>query len=142
MVRAVPYDGTDSLYGLFTKEEKMWNPPSPSEVARRMDQDLAARRNAAPKTVKSRIRVQLSRPLTWAEKESLETDNVDPHLRKIDGKRNGAFKIWVSPNFEHVWAEADFGSRLLFEVVAAALEHNYVNVFPRAVRTFHEYNGE
>lgn len=140
MVRAVPYDGTDSLYGLFTNDTEIWGDKSPSDLAGRMDQDLAARRNA-PKTVNSRIRVQLSRPLTWSEKEALETDSLDPHLRKIDGKRNGNLKVWVSPGFEHVWAEADLGSRLVFEMIAAALAHNYVNVHPVAVRTFREYNG-
>lgn len=91
------------------------------------------------KVVTSRIRVYLSRPLTWAEKEDLETDYTDPDLRRIDGK--GGFKVWVSENHEHVWAEAEFGSRLLFELIAVALEDSFVNVYPKAVRTFREYNG-
>jgi hypothetical protein len=114
-----------------------------SEAFGNMDRELAAERNAkTPKVVNSRIRVLLSRPLTWAEKEDLETDNLDPHLRRIDGTDDDGFKVTVAPNFEHVWAEAAYGSRVLYEVIAAALEHKYVNVFPRAVRTFREYNGE
>jgi hypothetical protein len=109
------------------------------------DSKVAARSTVSPvknETVKkSRIRVQLSRSLTWAEKEWLETDKTDPHYRRIDGVASGV-KLWVAPNFEHVWAEADFGSRILFDIVAAALESNFVNVYPKAVRTFREYNGE
>jgi len=139
MTRSVPYDG----YGFpkLSLDDPFWD--SPSEVAGRMDKDLAAIRNQTPKTVTSRIRVLLSRPLTWAEKEDLETDFLDPHLRRINGSdEEDKFKIWVSPGFEHVWAEGLIGSRLLFESVAAKLEHSYVNVFPRAVRTFREYNGD
>jgi hypothetical protein len=112
-----------------------------SEAFGNMDRDLAAERNAkTPKVVTSRIRVLLSRPLTWAEKEDLETNTLDNHLRRIDG--SDGFRFWVSPGFKHVWAEARFGSRILYEIVAAKLETSYVNVFPRAVRTFREYNGE
>jgi hypothetical protein len=95
------------------------------------------------KTVTSRIRVLLSRPLTWAEKEDIETDWTDPHQRRIKGVDNGlGVKISVAPNFEHVWLEGYVGSRILFEIAAALLEQEYVNVFPKAVRTFREYNGE
>lgn len=89
---------------------------------------------------KSRIRVELSRPLTWAEKEYLETDHLDPHARRIDG--TDGLKLTVSSDFQHVVAEAEYGSRILFELIASALEHSFVNVFPTAVRTFREYNGE
>lgn len=124
-------------------------PYSPSEVAGRMDADLAAKKvakatkeEASPaKVATSRIRVQLSRPLTWAEKEALETNNSDVHSRRINESANG-FKFHVSQNKEHVWAEAGFGSRILYDLVAAALEQHFVNIYPIAVRTFREYNGE
>jgi len=142
MTKTVPYDGYQ--FPRVGLEDFGINDPhyfdSPSEVAGRMDKDLAAIRNQTPKVVTSRIRVLLSRPLTWAEKEYIETDHLDPHLRRING--NDGLKLWVSPNFEHVWAEADMGSRILYEIVAATLEHSFVNVFPKAVRTFREYNGE
>lgn len=95
------------------------------------------------KIVTSRIRVLLSRPLTWAEKEDLETDWNDPHQRRVNGVNNDlGVKIHVANNFEHVWAEGLAGSRVVFDLIAAILESEYVNVFPRAVRTFREYNGE
>lgn len=106
------------------------------------DQKLATERNAPVKVATSRIRVQLNRPLTWAEKEELETNYVDADLRRIKESTTDGFKLWVSPNREHVWVEAPFGSRLAYELVAASLEYTFVNVFPRAVRTFREYNGE
>ncbi len=92
--------------------------------------------------VKSRIRVLLSRPLTWAEKEDLETDWSDPHLRRAGKVSDNSVKMWVDNDFEHVWAEAYLGSRVLYSIVALRLELDYVNVFPRAVLTKREYNGE
>lgn len=118
------------------------NGTSPSEVAARMDTDLATRNEETPKVVGSRIRVLLSRPLTWAEKEDFETNWEDPHMRRIDGRNDVGIKLSVADNFVHVWAEANLGSRLLYELVAEVLELEYVNVFPRTVRTFREYNGE
>lgn len=121
-----------------------------SEEFGRMDQVLAAQRNArveevneepAPKVTNSRIRVQLSRPLTWAEKEALETNWEDEHERRINITDN-PLVLTVAPNFQHVWAEAPFGSRILFDLVAAVVEQHFVNVYPKAVRTFREYNGE
>lgn len=111
-----------------------------------MDQQLAAQRNAKvaiPKVVNSRIRVQLSRKFTWAEKEDIERDTFDPHLRKLDGKSSvDGLKLTVSPERNHVWAEAPYGARPLYALVADLLATYYVNVFPTAVRTFREYNGE
>lgn len=146
MTRSVPYDGYGNgarAIGLMPALHEL-DPfgDSPSQVAGRMDRDLAAIRNETPKVVTSRIRVYLSRPLTWAEKEHIETNHLDTHLRRIDGSDQDRFKLWVSPSHEHVWAEAALGSRVLFEIVAATLEHNFVNVFPSAVRTFREYNGD
>lgn len=117
-----------------------------SEAFGRMDQELAAKRNArveAPKVVKSRIRVQLSRTLTWAEKEDLEKDELDSHERKLDGKSSiDGLKLSVSPERTHVWAEATYGSRHVFDLVSHLLADTFVNVYPTAVRTFREYNGE
>lgn len=129
-------------------KEPAYTRSSPSEVAGRMDADLATNKVAkatkedTPKLVASRIRVQLSRPLTWAEKEALETNNLDVHSRRINDSNVTGFKFHVSSNKEHVWAEAFFGSRLVYDLVAAALEQHFVNVYPTAVRTFREYNGE
>lgn len=118
---------------------------SPSETAGKMDQELADWREpsafATEKVVTSRIRVQLSRPLTWAEKEALETNYVDEHLRRVNESGTGV-KLHLNSARTHVWAEAHFGSRILFEIVSAALEQHFVNVYPTAVRTFREYNGE
>lgn len=117
-----------------------------SQVIGTMDQDLAEKRNAssakvANKVTTSRIRVLLSRPLTWAEKEAIETNHDDIHSRRIEFTNVG-FKLTVSENREHVWVEAGFGSRLAFDLVSAVLEQHFVNVYPKAVRTFREYNGE
>lgn len=100
--------------------------------------------NAPEEKVKnSRIRIELSRPLTWAEKEALETNWDDPHERRIKDTNDGLLLVLnLAPDFQHVWAEAPFGSRILFDLVAAMLEQHFVNVYPTAVRTFREYNGE
>lgn len=92
----------------------------------------------------SRIRVQLSRPLTVAEAEKLTTDH-----HTIGGRLNVSrrldsgflFKLRVSPNRTHVWVDADLPSRPLYDVVAAALDQHFVNVYPTAVRTFTEYHA-
>jgi hypothetical protein len=145
MTRTVPYDGY-SIRGYYDQLGPAAK--SISELFGNMDQDLATERNArvnasAPKVVNSRIRVQLSRVLTWAEKEELERDTADPHWRKLDGSSPiDGLKLWVSPERTHVWAEAPYGSRRLYELVAGLLASDYVNVFPTAVRTFREYNGE
>lgn len=131
------------------------NTMSPSELAGQMDRDLSegyrktpekkskpSEKVTEPKVTTSRIRVLLSRPLSWAEVEDLTTDNTDYHLRRTNAIKDIPFKLWVAPNRQHVWVEGDLGSRWLFALVAAALEEHYVNVFPRAVRTFTEYNGE
>jgi hypothetical protein len=97
---------------------------------------------------RSRIRVKLSRPLTWAEKEWLETDLDDPHLRRVNlsdhPDTDHTIEVVRDGNgeFTYVWVEADFGSRIAFDIVAQILEQEFVNVFPRAVRTDREYNGE
>jgi len=95
----------------------------------------------APKLVQSRIRVWLSRPLTWAEKEAIETNHDDIHSRRINDT-NLDYKFRVSDDKEYIWVDASFGSRLSFDLVAAVLEQHLVNVYPKAVRTFREYNGE
>lgn len=98
--------------------------------------------DSAPKVTTSRIRVLLNRPLTWAEKEDLETNWDDEHARRVNETVSPYFKLHVADNHEHIWAEAGFGSRILFELIAAAVEQHFVNVYPKAVRTFREYNGE
>lgn len=147
---------------------------SPSEVAAGMDQDLAERRETALSIVQlenlaanleyllelvesqntfveksklykhSRIRVQLSRPLTVAEVEKLTTDhNVIGGRLNVSKREDDGFlvKLRVSPNRTHVWVDADLPSRLLYNVVAAALDSHFVNVYPTAVRTFTEYHA-
>jgi len=92
----------------------------------------------------SRIRVQLSRPLKTAEIEKLTTDHhvIGGRLNVTRRDDDGfLFKLRVSPKGTHVWADADVPSRLLFEVIAAALDAHFVNVYPTAVRTFTEYHA-
>lgn len=76
----------------------------------------------------SRIRVLLSQPLTWAEAEDIKHRGVN-------------FRLSVSPNRQHLWAEGAMDSRQMFRIVAKVLAERYVNYFPRAVRTFSEYSG-
>lgn len=145
-VKEVPYDGRSVPdWDVWDNEPKV----SPSLEKEHWFTDSTEDLKVAAKTpvrdsrtVKSRIRVQLSRPLTWAEAEDLTTDGSDPHLRRLDGNGFDGLKLWVSPTHTHVWAEAPYGSRHLFELVASFLETSYVNVYPKAVRTFREYNGE
>lgn len=144
VVREVPYDGrTEPSY-----DPRGWGYRGPADPYREnwdFSNEVAANAPTevnTPQVVTSRIRVLLSRPLTWAEKEDLETDWVDPHLRRAGKSSNSAVKMWVDADFNHVWAEANLGSRILFEIVALRLELDYVNVFPRAVLTKREYNGD
>jgi hypothetical protein len=139
------YDQAPSYYKTLS-DHQHWN-LSPSEVAGRDETRVSPKKGkqkkAKPKAqlLTSRIRVQLSRPLTWAEKEHLETNWTDPNLRRISDV-SPVLKLRVAENKEHVWLEAPFGSRIAFELLAAAVEQHFVNVFPKAVRTFREYNGE
>lgn len=152
MVAHVPYSG----YSVLDEREREFKPLykalSPSEVAG-LDQTRVSSKVpvtekkkkaevSVPKLSTSRIRVQLSRPLTWAEKEHLETDWTDAHARRVNDVKRSGVSLRVAENREHVWVEAPFGSRITFELVAAALEQHFVNVFPKAVRTFREYNGD
>jgi hypothetical protein len=161
---------------------------SPSELAGKMDQDLAETRNTSslpeleelglydaapmvaiplevyaeltdrlfdqleleshlvktPNYKHSRIRVQLSRPLTEAEKEKFLTDHHTVGARLNTSRRlddGFLFKLRVSPNRTHVWIDADLPSRTLYNVVAVALDQHFVNVYPTAVRTFTEYHA-
>jgi hypothetical protein len=129
------YSRPVSLHDVVAENWSVSN-DAPEKVANKVQQTPKSNSTL----VTSRIRVALSRPLTWAEKEELETDYSDPDLRRING-RTDKFKVSVSKERTHVWAEAAYGSRILFELVAASLENNFVNVFPIAVRTFREYNG-
>ena len=149
VVREVPYDGYDfheydrvsrpiSLMDVVAENWKVQN-DAPEKVAK-VQKD--ANSGDSPKVVKSRIRVQLSRALTWAEVEDLTTDGADPHLRRLDGNGFDGLKLWVAPNHVHVWAEAPYGSRDLYELIAEIMANQYVNVFPKAVRTYREYNGD
>lgn len=139
MTRTVPYDGKSKSWEkvLENAANTLFGPVGPViEVA--TEENVLAEETVKP----CRIRILLSRPLTWAEKEDLETNWDDPQFRRINGDNVDGLKLWVAPNFEHVWAEANVGSRLLFEDVANVLANDYVNVFPKAVRTFREYNGK
>jgi hypothetical protein len=107
-------------------------------------EEKAYRAEKSPQYKHSRIRVQLSRPLTVAESEKLSTDHhviggrLNVSRRRDDGF---LFKLRVSPNRTHVWVDADLPSRPLYDVVAAALDSHFVNVYPTAVRTFTEYHA-
>lgn len=74
----------------------------------------------------SRIRVQLNRPLTEAEVEDITHRGIQ-------------FRLSVSVNRLHVFAEGAMDSRRMYPIVAKVLAENYVNLIPRAVRTFTEY---
>jgi hypothetical protein len=150
MTVKVPYDGflqyeLDRVHRPRSLKElsaELWDSDSIPEPVDQVATKTPAKESVS-KVVKSRIRVLLSRPLTWAEREDITTDFADPHYRRLDGQSElDGLKLWVSPNGEHVWAEAPYGSRPLYDLVAITLENSYVNVFPRAVRTFREYNGE
>lgn len=98
--------------------------------------------NANKPAVKlSRIRVWISRPLTYAEIEQLTTDHTTDDLSRINDS-GLPLKLRVAKNREHVWVDGALSSRVLYELIAATLETHFVNVYPKAVRTFHEYNGE
>ena len=147
-VREVPYDGyAEYEYHRAERPRSLaellreFNPIDSTDDLKQVATETPVK-ESVPSTVKSRIRVQLSRPLTWAEVEDLTTDGADPHLRRLDGNGFDGLKLWVAPNHVHVWAEAPYGSRDLYELVASIVANEYVNVFPKAVRTFREYNGE
>jgi len=133
-VKEVPYDGHEYLTGHR----------EPAVRANEVATETPSEENKIPQTVTSRIRVLLSRRLTWAEKEDLETDQTDWHMRRTNqvSKLTGdSFRVWVDNDFEHVWLEGEMGSRLLFDLIVDRLANGYVNVFPKAVRTYREYNG-
>lgn len=81
-----------------------------------------------PKPHPSRIRVQLNRPLSWAEAEDVTHQGVE-------------FKLTVNADRTHVRADGAMNSRQMYRILAKVLADNYVNVFPRAVRTWSEYRA-
>jgi hypothetical protein len=142
MVATVPYDGYANHRPLADVHRENWDSYWDKPGTETLSTETPTKEPVS-KVVKSRIRVLLSRTLTWAEREDITTDYADVHFRRLDGENTfDGLKLWMSPNGKHVWAEAPYGSRPLYELVAKTLENNYVNVFPRAVRTFREYNGE
>lgn len=90
---------------------------------------IRPQRTPNPKKVRlSRIRVQLNRPLTHAHVEDITHRGVQ-------------FRLTVSPNRMHLWADGAMASRQMYRIVEKVLAENYVNYLPRAVRTFSEYSG-
>lgn len=90
---------------------------------------LAPQDGHKPRKVKhSRIRVQLNRPMVWGEVEDITHKGLQ-------------FKLSVSADKQHLWVEGPMDSRQMNRIVAKVLAENYVNLFPRAVRTFSEYSG-
>lgn len=102
---------------------------------------LTAPSSADAKVKNSRIRVWLSRPLSYAEKEAFETNWEDEDLRRFNDTPGFPLKWNLAPNRQHAWVEGAIGSRVLYDLVATVLETHFVNAYPKAVRTFSEYNG-
>jgi hypothetical protein len=73
----------------------------------------------------ARIRLSLSRPFTYAEKEYIRDMGRQSHIRL---SRNG--KLYVSSEITD--------SRDLYFQTRLWLEDTFVNIFPTAVRTFRE----
>lgn len=74
----------------------------------------------------SKIRVKLSRPLTWAEYEHLRIE----YLWRVEATD----KL----RWEFVFTDPDLDSRGLFGDVAYTFGNDFVNVFPTSVRTLQE----
>jgi hypothetical protein len=81
------------------------------------------------------IRITLNRPLTWSERESLRNGILFEHdstgeLATIDitFHSNQAFSAYSDV----------IASRTLYEAFAEWIGEEYVNLYPRAVRTFSE----
>ncbi len=81
-----------------------------------------------PKVIPARIRVTLSRPLTWAEWEHL-VRNAFPTAKRDQG---------VSFQTIHLGSN-EVGSRELFHRLASFIAAEFVNVFPTSVWTKQEY---
>lgn len=84
----------------------------------------------------ARIRVYLSRQLTWSEAETLSSDH---HVLK--GRGVDLVSVRVGKSRRTVYVDAYMPSRELFTVLASALDAHFVNVHPSAVKTFNEFNG-
>lgn len=100
--------------------------PLPSSELVQVLSGLVPQQSKRRKVTHSRIRVLLNQPLTYAEAEDIKHRGVN-------------FRLTVSPNRQHLWAEGAMDSRRMYRIVAKVIADRYVNYFPRAVRTFSEY---
>lgn len=99
--------------------------------------DAAREFKERPLRETSKIRVRLSRPLYWAEREALDdslANNFGPALVRQS--------YHEQDRDAHLILEAQLHSRSLFYVVEDILGEEFVNVYPTAVKTFWEIEVE
>lgn len=90
----------------------------------------------------SRIRVYLSRQLTYSEVEKLNGNrNVISERVKNSSLLGLDLSLHVGKERRTIYVNGYVNSRDLYSAIAAALDAHFVNVHPEAVRTFAEYNG-
>lgn len=95
----------------------------------------------------SKIRVQLNRPLTWAEWEHLNQWKHRPDEHEVDwedpeGLDIISMKLDEGKDFSLIHITAEEPSREVFDAFALFLAEEFVNVFPKSVLTKQEYKEE
>lgn len=80
----------------------------------------------APRPVRSKLRIRFNRALTWAEREA-----VRGFMNHLGYRHHFNHE---DPSELHLRAQDD--SRTAYDVVAHYVAEEFVNVYPKAVRTF------
>lgn len=93
----------------------------------------------------SKIRVQLNRPLTWAEWEHLNQWKNRPEeidWENPEGLNLISMKLDEGKDFSLIHITAEEPSREVFDGFALFLAEEFVNVFPKSVLTKQEYKED
>lgn len=120
-------------------DTEKWLTESENELYRKDTEEYM--RKSAQQVAPSRIRVYLSRQLTWSEAETFRNDHHVVSGRLPVPSLVSNLRVRVNRDRRAIYVDANLPSRDLYAVVASALEAHFVNVHPVAVRTFAEYNG-
>ncbi len=115
------------------KQTNDWVDEWLKEFGRKIDNNVNEweakhRKPEPPKSVKTRIRVEFNRDLTYSEREDFRIAFLEYFEDDVAVKFSKGAIVWIS-NFD------DDDSRELFAVVSDYVELNYVNVHPKAVYT-------
>ncbi len=81
--------------------------------------------------VKTLIRVTFNRNFTWSERETFRNEFINDYIKNV-----GVTHKWLNKNVVQLEVNGAVDlSRALSEDVSNFVEHSYLNIHPKAVRT-------